>query len=136
MSAWELATRRLHEIGGGPIQRERLDYDGMLGRDAVNNCRKLGLMECSGRGVKATWTLTDLGEAFAEGRAVAVIDRSTNGKRNAIRIARIVQDAPDDETLGALLLESGHEPGQAVSAPVLREFGRRLVGMVREGVTA
>lgn len=79
MSAWKIATRRLYDMGGGPLHSPR--FVGELNPEAACHAKAHGMMLNAGHGPRALWTLTQLGRDWCEGRiVVAIIERQTGRK--------------------------------------------------------
>ena len=70
MSAWKLAVREIHALGGSVPWTHVIDI-----RDAIKAARRYGLVSTTGgrgRGQGGTWSLTSKGVDYCEGRLVPV----------------------------------------------------------------
>jgi DNA-binding NarL/FixJ family response regulator len=102
MTHWQTITRALHAKGGGPLRRVQFDHelatDG-LASTAIGRARELGLVVATGRYGASTWSLTDLGREWCEGRALIVDSAwraiAESETEKAQRIARLVSDSDE-----------------------------------------
>ena len=76
MSAWRILVRRLYDQGGGPLRRCDIDPHGSeLGeapKEQLDAARRDGLVEATRVKVTWTWTLTQRGRDWCEGRVEVV----------------------------------------------------------------
>jgi hypothetical protein len=130
MSAWRILLQALADAGGGPIAAAKLREPSLLGRQsALRDASAIKAIRRIGNKNNARWELTDLGRGYLAGDLVAVY-----GKGKKLALVPFVPCVTDD-IIEALMLESGHIPGDSVTPAVLRRYSVGLWSLAKNSVT-
>lgn len=134
MSGWIILTRNLYKMGGGPARCQQFD-EGATSRpwEDMKLARERGMMVRVGRDHPRQafrHKLTELGEAFCEGRARIDLD----GKRIIVRY--IVGATVPDDMIERAMAAAGQQPGAEITRAVLKAFSAGLAAEIRAAVTA
>lgn len=128
MSATKLFVQRLHQRGGSGTVAQ-CNGDGALSSKTSSHASRAGYTVSNDRrGVACVWSLTPLGVALAEGKAVRVLGGPTRRYLDP-------GEFPDD-LIEELLMDAGHEPHARLTPQVMRSYSVRLAALVRNSLTA
>ena len=130
MSGWIMATKRLHELGGGPLRPSKFDplATGKHRRD-VRRAVEIGSMEIT-ETEPIKYSLTPKGRDLCEGRAKV----GRNG--HAVAIVQIIGESVPDALIVRLLEQTGRKPGSPMTFEDLQRYSSALVAEVRRAVEA
>lgn len=128
MSGWMIAARELHRLGGGPLPSVKFDRLGPGQKEALSRLLALGLVTRAGCKLNSTYTLTEAGRDWCEGRAIVA-------QRKQAAQVLCVLDGPDDDLIEGALIEGGASIGN-VTPDAVRHLAATMFRLGRETVGA
>lgn len=126
MTHWETITRALHLAGGGPLPRSAFDSEiesDEAARAGLKRAKEHGLVTSLGVHRKATWTLTQLGIDWCQGR-IKVVSHSR---------LRLVETEPERQKRIARLVADSTEAFEACACLTTRQ--REILVLIAKGFT-
>ena len=126
MSGWMIAARELHRLGGGPLPSVKFDRLGPGQKEALSRLLALGLATRAGCKLNSTYTLTEAGRDWCEGRAIVA------QRKQAAQVLGVM-DCPDDDLIEGALIEGGASIGN-VTPDAVRHLAATMFRLGRETV--